>query len=306
VRDIDQLGGLIHTMRRLAPMFLVGCVAIAALPPLNGFASEWLAFQAVLQSSDLPQLGLKILAPAVGALLALAAALAAACFVRLFGVAFLGRARSDRALAAYDPDAWSLSSIGALAFLCLIFGLVPGTVIDALAPVTLLALGGALGSQEGSTWRSVVPIDAAQSSYNPLLLFGFIAFSAIVAAFLSRLLASNAYRRSRAWACGFETTGPVTQYSGMSFSQPIRNTLGQIAFEAVESVDMPAPGDPRAATFAVRLRDLVWDVLYGRLAFLVGAVSEKLNALHFLTVRRYLALVFATLVLMLLGLAVWS
>lgn len=92
----------------------------------------------------------------------------------------------------------------------------------------------------------------------------------------------------------------------MSFSQPIRNTLGQIAFEAVESVDMPAPGDPRAATFAVRLRDLVWDVLYGRLAFLVGAVSEKLNALQFLTVRRYLALVFATLVLMLLGLAAWS
>src|SRR5947208_10405466 len=90
-RDIEKLGGLIHRMPFTSFVFLIGCVAISALPPFNGFVSEWLMFQAVLQSPELPQWGLKIMGPAVGALLALAAALAAACFVSVYGAAFLGR-----------------------------------------------------------------------------------------------------------------------------------------------------------------------------------------------------------------------
>ena len=81
-RDMEQLGGLIHRMPQTAFAFLVGCVAISALPPLNGFVSEWLTFQAILLSPQLPSWGLKFLVPAVGALLALSAALAAACFVQ--------------------------------------------------------------------------------------------------------------------------------------------------------------------------------------------------------------------------------
>ncbi len=306
VRDIEQMGGLIHRMRKLAPLFLVGCVAISALPPLNGFASEWLAFQAVLQSPDLPQLGLKILAPMIGALLALAAALAAACFVRLYGVAFLGRPRGASTAAARDPDGWSLGSIALMAALCLLLGVFPWAVIDALAPVATLAVGAPLAPQHDNQWLSIIPIDAAQSSYNPLLLFAFIALSAVLAAFVSRLSASHAYRRSPAWGCGFEATGPQTQSSGASFSQPIRNTLGRIAFAAAETVEMPPPGDQRPATIKVRVRDLSWDAIYGRIEMAVNAISEKLNGLQFLTIRRYLSLVFATLVLLLLGLAAWS
>ena len=96
-RDMEHLGGLIHRMPQTAFAFLVGCVAISALPPLNGFVSEWLTFQAILLSPELPQWGLKFLVPAVGALLALSAALAAACFVRAFGVTFLGRPRTPAA-----------------------------------------------------------------------------------------------------------------------------------------------------------------------------------------------------------------
>ena len=99
-RNIERLGGLIHRMPVTAFAFLVGAAAISALPPLNGFVSEWLTFQAILISPDLPQWGLKIIVPAVGALLALAAALAAACFVRAYGVAFLGRPRSPAAASA--------------------------------------------------------------------------------------------------------------------------------------------------------------------------------------------------------------
>ncbi len=83
-RDMEHLGGLIHRMPQTAFVFLVGCAAISALPPLNGFVSEWLTFQAILLSPQLPSWGLKILVPAVGALLALSAALAAACFVKAY------------------------------------------------------------------------------------------------------------------------------------------------------------------------------------------------------------------------------
>src|SRR5258707_8962071 len=80
-RDMEQLGGLIHRMPQTAIVFLTGCVAISALPPLNGFVSEWLTFQAILQSPQLPSWGLKLMVPAVGALVALSAALAGTWFV---------------------------------------------------------------------------------------------------------------------------------------------------------------------------------------------------------------------------------
>src|SRR4029079_729617 len=110
-RDMDKLGGLIHRLPFTSFVFLVGCVAISALPPVNGFVSEWLIFQAVLQSPELPQWALKIMVPAVGALLALAAALAAACFVKAFGVTFLGRPRSSAAENAKEVDRYSLSAM---------------------------------------------------------------------------------------------------------------------------------------------------------------------------------------------------
>ena len=94
---MERLGGLIHRMPLTAFAFLVGSAAISALPPFNGFVSEWLTFQAILLSPGLPQWLLKFLVPAIGALLALSAALAAACFVKAFGVTFLGRPRSDAA-----------------------------------------------------------------------------------------------------------------------------------------------------------------------------------------------------------------
>ena len=136
-RDMDKLGGLIHRMPRTSFAMLVGCVAISALPPFNGFVSEWLMFQAVLQSPELPQWALKIMVPAVGAMLALAAALAAACFVKVFGVAFLGRPRSRAAETATEVDRYSLAAMFMLAALCLLAGILPGLVIDALSPITL-------------------------------------------------------------------------------------------------------------------------------------------------------------------------
>src|SRR6476659_4230608 len=156
-RDMEHLGGLIHRMPQTAFAFLVGCVAISALPPLNGFVSEWLTFQAILLSPQLPSWGLKFLVPAVGALLALSAALAAACFVKAFGVSFLGRARTPQAANAQETDGLSLAAMFLLAALCLVAGILPGFFIDALAPVVQGLVGARMPAQSGVEWLSIVP-----------------------------------------------------------------------------------------------------------------------------------------------------
>ncbi|PIW26866.1 MAG: hydrogenase 4 subunit B [Rhodospirillales bacterium CG15_BIG_FIL_POST_REV_8_21_14_020_66_15] len=305
-RDMEKLGGLIHRMPFTSAVFLVGCVAISALPPFNGFVSEWLAFQAILQSPQLPQWGLKIIVPAVGGLLALSAALAAACFVKAYGVTFLGRPRGDAAADATEVDRYSRAAMAILALFCLLAGVLPGRVIDGLAPVTQTLLSARMPAQAEVGWQSIVPIAAAHSSYNGLLVFTFIAVSAALAAFAVHHLASRRVRRAPAWGCGFPATPAVTQYTASSFAQPIRRVFGAMVFRARETVDMPEPGSMRPARFTLRLRDLAWDGIYAPIAAGVGLAATRLNVLQFLTIRRYLTLVFLALVSLLLVLAIWS
>jgi NADH:ubiquinone oxidoreductase subunit 5 (subunit L)/multisubunit Na+/H+ antiporter MnhA subunit len=305
-RNMEHLGGLIHRMPVTTIAVLTGCAAISALPPLNGFASEWLTFQAILLSPELPQWGLKILVPANGALLALAAALAAACFIRLFGVSFLGRPRTPVAEQAHEVDIWSRTAMAIFAILCLLAGALPGFVIDALAPVVQAATGSHMPAQTTIDWFSIVPITASRSSYNGLLVLLFIALSAALTAYLVHLFASKSVRRAPPWDCGFPDPRPVTQYSAGSFSQPIRRVFGTSIFQAREQVSMPPPGDMRPARFHVDLRDLVWDFLYAPISGAVSVAADRLNVLQFLTIRRYLTLVFLALVSLLLVLAIWS
>ncbi len=304
-RDMEHLGGLIHRMKFTSFAFLIGCAAISALPPLNGFASEWLTFQAILISPSLPQWALKFAIPTVGALLALSAALAAACFVKAFGVTFLGRPRSREAEKATEVDRFSLSAMFAFAGLCVVLGVLPGLAIDALAPVVSSLVGASMPRQLAEPWLSVVPIAESRSSYNGLLLFIFIAASAVLAVFVIHRLASRALRRSDPWDCGFPDPSPTTQYSAGSFAQPIRRVFGTLVFAAREHVDMPPPGSMRPARFEVVLRDRIWDGLYAPVAIGVNAAATRLNALQFLSIRRYLTLVFMTLVVLLIVLAIW-
>ena len=305
-RDLDRLGGLIHRMPATAVFFLAGSVAISALPPFNGFVSEWLTFQAILQSPQIEGWGLRIAVPAVGGMLALTAALAAACFVRAYGVAFLGRARSPEAEGAGEVDRFSLAAMGALALLCLAAGTLPGFVIDALAPVSQLLVGGAMPVQADRPWLSIVPIAESRSSYNGLLVFAFIVLSASLSAFAVHRLASSRLRRAPAWDCGFPVASPAAQYSAGGFAQPFRRIFGPAVFSAREAVDMPAPGDMRPARLTVSMGDPVWDRLYAPVASGIDAVAGRLNRLQFLTIRRYLSLVFAFLVALLLVLALWA
>src|SRR5689334_17456274 len=305
-RDMEHLGGLNHRMPQTAFVFLVGCVANSALPPLNGFVSEWLTFQAILLSPQLPSWGLKFLVPAVGALLALSAALAAACFVKAFGVSFLGRPRTPAAADADETDSNSLAAMFALAALCLVAGILPGIFIDALAPVTHALVGVSMPHQSGLDWLTVVPIAESRSSYNGLLVFIFVTLSSSIAASAIHRLASDKLRRAPAWDCGYPDPSPMTQYTASSFAQPIRRVYGTTVFHAREIGEMPPPGSITPARLRVELRDLIWEALYAPVVSAIGFATERINILQFLTIRRYLSLVFAALVFLLLVLAIWS
>ena len=304
-RDMEHLGGLIHRMPLTAIAFLAGSTAISALPPFNGFVSEWLTFQAILLSPQLPQWLLKFIVPAAGAMLALSAALAAGCFVKAFGATFLGRPRRSVAQNAQETDAWSLAAMFILVLLCLVAGILPGYFIDALAPVTQLLLDARLAPQTQLQWLTIVPIAASRSSYNGLLLFVLVAAAGWLGAYVIHRWASHALRRAAAWDCGFPDARPVTQYTAGSFAQPIRRVFGSVAFRAHEQVYIPPPGQIQPAQFHLSMRDLVWDVLYAPIEGVVNFAADRLNQVQSWTIRAYLTMVFSSVVLLLMVLAVW-
>lgn len=305
-RDFDGLGGLIHRMPVTAAFWLVGAMSISALPPFNGFVSEWLLFQAVLAGPQFPEPILRFMSPAVGAMLALAAALAAACFVRAFGIVYLGRPRSNEAAGAHETARPQQVAMALLAGLCLLGGLFGGVMVSAIQPLLQTLAGAPLPAVgTGPTPFSLVAFDAARSIYDAPTITIFLLISGTLTVMLVHRISSRRTRLGPAWDCGFPDPSPLTQYSASSFSQPLRRVYGSTVFGASETVDMPQPGDNRAARFTVRLRDYAWELLYAAPARAVLRMSERLNALQFLTIRTYLMLMFSALIVLLLIAAVW-
>jgi hydrogenase-4 component B len=145
-RDMDRLGGLIRVMPLAAAAFLVGALSIAGLPPFNGFVSEWLTLQSMLRAGELAPVGTKIVFALAGAALALTAALAVTCFVKVFAMSFLGMRRLEAGRRAGEAGPAALAAMTILAALCLGFGVLPTYVISALDPATV-QLAGTAGSQ---------------------------------------------------------------------------------------------------------------------------------------------------------------
>ena len=301
-RDMEHLGGLIHRMPATSLVFLIGAVAISALPPFNGFVSEWLTFQAIVNGALLPQWLLKFAVPVVGAMLALAAALAAVCFVKVFGVVFLGRPRRPAAAEASEVTSLMLAPMAAFAAICTVVGVLPQLVLGLLPPVADTLLPGS-PKLPLSDWLWLAPLGPDHSSYSGVVTLLAIAFlTALLVAVIHRF-GSSRVRRSPAWDCGFPDARPETQYTASSFAQPIRRVFGSTVFAARERIDMPAPGEMRPSRIEVTLHDPVWDGIYAPITAGVAWLADRLNLLQFQTIRRYLTLMFATLVLLLLVVA---
>ena len=305
-RDFDSLGGLIHGMPRTAWLWLIGALAISALPPLNGFVSEWLLFQSILAGPAFPEPILRFLSPLLGAMLALAAGLAAACFVRAYGTVFLGRPRSEAAKHAHEAPAAQLAAMGILAALCIGGGLAGSFMAHGLSPLLVRLTGADLpGLSAGPTPFSLVAFDAARSTYDAAIILLFVLISSTATMLVVHRVSNRRTRRSPAWDCGFPDPTPATQYTASSFGQPLRRVYGSLVFSAREQVDMPRPGELRPAHLQVSVTDYLWRDLYAAPAAAVLAVSQRLNVLQFLTIRRYLVLMFSALIILLLVITTW-
>jgi len=306
-RRLGALGGLLKQMPWTGAAALIGALAIASVPPLNGFVSEWLILQALFKGPGLSPWAMKFGVPVVAAMLALSAALAAACFVRAYGIAFLGRPRSlAAAQASHHPTPLTMRlSMAALALACILLGAIPVTVTDALSAVVVPLTGGPFAVSADLGWPWLSPVGATRGSYSGtvLVLVGLALFAIVVA--VAHAFGAPRARRVDAWDCGSPDALrlPETQYTAQSFSQPQRRVFGAAVFAATETVEMPEPGSIQPARLTVRQIDPVWDGLYRPLVRAVGAIADWVNRLQFLTVRGYLLMMFATLLLMLLVVA---
>jgi formate hydrogenlyase subunit 3/multisubunit Na+/H+ antiporter MnhD subunit len=305
-RDIDHLGGLIHKMPYTAFFFLIGAAAISALPPLNGFVSEWLTFQAILASPALGQTSLKFLIPIIGVMLALSAALAAACFVKAFGLTFLGRPRTDVAKQAHETDRFSLVAMGALTLFCLMAGIMPTLIVDTLRPVNEMLIYVAMPPQNiGPAPLSLVPFANGRSSYNGMIILMFLLISGGLTAWFIHRFASGKIRFGNIWDCGYPEDNPATQYSAIGFSQPLKRVFGANVFNAREKVTMPPPADMHKASHEGKMTDPAWALLMTPISRLLDFITSRTDFLQGLTIRRYLSLVFLWVVFLLITVAAW-
>lgn len=301
-RDLDHMGGLIHRMPVTALMFLVGCVAISALPPFNGFVSEWLTFQTALQAPALQNGVLRAMLPIAAALLALTGALAAACFVKAFGIAFLGKARTRRVAHAREVPRGMQAAMGLLALLCLLLGVFPTPMIEAMAPITRLLVHQSLPSATAQGWLWLTPISPQVASYSaPFVLLGIALAFGLGYLFLQR--GAVPARRAYPWDCGFGQLTHRMQYTSAAFTQPIRHVFGAVwkVEERVDKVAADAGPIPRLASIRHELNVQDWSWLKGYLPIgrLVLAAARRIGFIQTGSIHTYLVYSFVTLLLFL-------
>jgi formate hydrogenlyase subunit 3/multisubunit Na+/H+ antiporter MnhD subunit len=293
-RNLGHLGGLIHRMPWVAWLTLIGVLAIAGLPPLNGFVSEWLLLQSFLLAYQVPHPFINMLLPLGAALLALAAALAAYVMVKFYGVIFLGQPREQTLQEALDAGFAERLGLVLLASGCILLGFFPSFVISSLSVVTLeLGLGGLPVNH--APWWLLLPIPERQSSYAPLVFFAVILAVVVLSIFSVRLFYHQRVRRSAAWDCGFGRATSRMQDTAEGFGQPIRH-LFQPLFTVVRQ--LPGPFDT-APTYRLQIGDRIWLALYEPLGPLVRRVADKVAWLQQGRIATYLLYSFVTLVVLL-------
>lgn len=300
-RDMEKMGGLIRNMPVTSVVFLVACVSISALPPFNGFVSEWLTFQAALLS---PQLGgtiLTVLVPFSVSTLALAGALAAACFVKVFGVVFLGQARSEETAKAREVDRWMQVGMVIPALLCLLLGILPTLIIPLMDAVPQLLIHASLAdSVHAGGWLWLTPVSGERASYAPLIvLVGMLLLAALAFWLLHPKGVST--HRGPAWGCGQSKLSARMQYTATSFSQPLRRIYAAL-YRPVEHFTRQRPVHTlltRRVKYEVHVTDLAWQHVYAPIGRLALMIAERVAKTHHRSIHALLAYSFVTILVLL-------
>ena len=301
-RNMEEMGGLIHRMPWTAALFLVGCVSISALPPFNGFVSEWLTFQAFLLSPSLPNQLIKLLIPMGAALLALTGALAAACFVKAFGVTFLGHWRGHHNPQAREVD-WPMRAGMILSALtCFGLGVLPTFFIEWMDILPQQLVGAKIATSAGAYgWMWLTPVSYERASYSgSIVFFGILAV--VVAAYLLLHVRPGAIQRVPIWDCGFEKITQRMQYNATSFAMPIRRIFGYL-FRVKEEVELaPQAGHsafPRKLQYHLRIRDRFWGWIYKPIVEVSFWISRRVGKLQQGRIQAYLIYSFLTILVLL-------
>jgi hydrogenase-4 component B len=285
VRNMEELGGLARRMPWTAGLFLLGAVAISALPPLNGFVSEWLTFQALLGGASRfhGPAGLGIVFSA--AMLALTGGLAAACFVKAFGVTFLGRPQSPHAEHAIEAPPSMIAGMVWLGALCVALGVAPGYAMRLLdAPTAELLHGPATSSvltARGPLVLSMqlIPFGKEATAISMTMVAGlFLAFSAM-AWVLRRGLRRAPRRAAPTWTCGMSPTARF-DYTATAFAKPLRFVFAAL-YRPRREVIRETAGTPyvlRRIQYAGEVVDLAETQIYHRVQEGISALSQAIRA----------------------------
>lgn len=303
-RNMEEYGGLLRRMPWTGLSFLIGAVSISALPPTNGFVSEWLVFQSLFLSFQLPTLFLKLMLPLAAAMLALTGVLALACFAKAFGLSFLALPRSPHARGAREVATSMRIGMGLLAAVSLALGLAPMVVVPLLDHVTGPLTGAAISHKVLALdgW-ALAPVNVEFSSVSPPMLAAvLIAFSllgiGLAFAFGGRL----AKRYYKTWGCGINLS-PRMEYTATGFVQPIKRVFSTI-YRPTVKLETEFLEESRyfakRRRFEFHIEPVFQKYLYDPLVDFFSVMADRLRVLQAGSLHLYLSYIFITLVVLLL------
>jgi hydrogenase-4 component B len=304
-RNIEEMGGLIKNMPVTAFAFLVGSAAISALPPLNGFASEWLLFQSLLGGVRIPVAAVAILMPVAVGLLALTSGLAAACFVKAFGITFLAIPRSPAAERATEVHRSMHAGMLMLAAACAVLGVTPFLVVPMLGRVLarLPGLEVAAGLHGWNGFLGGLPAGSGQMAA-PWVAAGLVGLTVALLIGLRLFTPRLRVRREDTWGCGRWSQTPRMQYTATAFAEPLRRIFAEL-YRPSEDLSVEVHPDSkyfiRGITYESRVRPWIDRLLYAPLVALVGRVSDAVRSVQAGSVHLYLAYLCAALLVLLMA-----
>lgn len=308
-KNIEKMGGLLKRMPWTGLFFLIGSISISALPPFNGFASEWLTYQALLGlGSGNLGIALNIMGPVFGAALALTGALAAACFVKAFGIQFLALPRSINSEKAKEVPRSMLIGMGLLASLCLIFGVMPFLIIGLLSPVTFSLIGvETIPLLGGYRWLNVSSLmgqgmSIGTTSISPLVILTVLALGGLLAYWMIIKNGKDGEARiAETWNCGMTLTSKM-EYTATSFSKPIRiifRTIFQPTREITKEYVLNQYFTSHIK-YKGKIKPIFEDILYKpQLKYFLNFV-DKFRVLQSGSIQLYLGYIFVTLIVLLI------
>jgi len=298
-RNMEKLGGLLKRMPWTGFLFLVGALAITALPPLNGFVSEWLTYQSLLLGFNSPSVVAKIVSPLGGAALALTGAIVAAGFVKTYGTTFLGMARSGHATEARESSAWMVAGMALLALLCLVFGVFPRIPVALVAPAVFAVTGASVALDQ----QGVLLTPGGTASLSTAALAGAMLLIAIVA-FLFMRFAGNRRKTVQAdsWDCGIQGLTPRMQYTATAFTKPLRIIYKRIYLpnRDIKVSYIIKPFFVRSIRYGGEITPFFEQYVYDPMMRAIQSAADKVKLLQSGSLQLYLGYILITLIALLI------